>query len=388
MIASLIYIWYLLTAPSDRLICSLWVSQPPDQAALVSACGNLDHQERMIWRGVNIQTGAIACVRPASELPALNCTLAPLSDYRIDVVWPNYQEIACSISQNDPGVPDGTSISRQCPQQAGDFTNGKLILVYAGSRPTDPQPAPICPTKPLVHGDGAYDLPSSPDSLQTSVPYALLAGQLIWYGLVKPACNGWSGLDPVTHAADACGLQSALSRVIDWQNQFDQAIFQAALKAQVPPKVLKGLIGTESQFWPFAVGELGETGLIQLSDVGADIALRYSPDLYATFCPQGIDRSDCQTPYSILDPDLQAEVRSVLRASMTPSASPGQAVLEAESEMPTYAKVLSAYYCYAGEVVGEPSWDATLAIYHAGADCFANGQICQAGMDYIEQVTR
>lgn len=388
MIATLIYVWYLLTVPTDKLICSLWVSQPPSNAALVSACGNLDHKERMIWRAVNIQTGEVTCERPASELPALNCSLVPLDHYRIEVVWPNYQEISCTLSQTDPGTPDQASIDSQCPEQASDYASGNLILKFAGSRPEDPDPPPVCPMPPLTLGDGAYELPTGSQDLQTSTPYALLAGQLIWYGLVKPDCNGWSGLDPTTHAADACGLQSAMPKVISWQNQFDAAIYQAALTAQVPPKLLKGLIGVESQFWPFAVGQLGEMGLVQLSDVGADIALRYSPDLFAEYCSKGNDPADCQTPYALLAPSLQADVRDALRASMTPTGSPEQAAQDSNGEMTTYARVLTSYYCYAGEVAGQASWDATLAVYHAGAECIKNGQICQTGTDYIDQVIK
>lgn len=388
MITRLIYVWYLLTMPTDKVFCSLWVSQPPDNAALVSACGNLDHKDLMVWRAVNIQTGAVACERPAAELPALNCNLPSLSQYLIMVVWPHYQEIRCTLSLTDPGTPDEADIERQCPQQAGELASGNLILKFAGTRPQDPQPAPICPMNPPRPGPGVYDLPPGPESLRTSKAYALLAGHLIWYGLVKPHCNGLSGLDPTTHAADPCGVESAMPTQIAWQNQFDQAIYQASIDSQVPPKILKGVIGVESQFWPFAVGQLREISLIQLSQMGADIALRYSPELYAQYCPQAGPDANCQSPYGGLTVSQQVAVQDALRAALTPNESFAEVAQEERRKMPIYASTLRAYYCYAGGITGAPSWDSALAVYQAGAACVSNGQICQAGLDYINQVTK
>ena len=35
----LIFLWYLLTIPTDRIACTLWVKQPPTAEALIAACG-------------------------------------------------------------------------------------------------------------------------------------------------------------------------------------------------------------------------------------------------------------------------------------------------------------------------------------------------------------
>lgn len=388
MISTLIYIWYLLTTPTDKLICTLWVSRPPDNAALVSACGNLAHRNLMIWRAVNIQSGVIACEGSASELPALLCSLAPLSNYRIEVIWPNYQEFECTVTMTDPGTPDANTVDNQCPQQAADFDSGNLILKFMGSRPKDLAPAPVCPLKPLATGAGFYELPPGSGDLQTSKPYAILAGKLIWYGLVTPKCFGWSGVDPITHAATQCGLESAMPLLVNWQNQFDQAIYDAAIQAQVPPKLLKGLISVESQFWPLAVGTIGEAGMIQLTDAGADISLHYSPKLYASMCPSAIDSQECSNPYDTLSSSEKAAVRDYLRAALTFQGTPDQAISNAEDTMWINANILSAYYCYTGEVAGTPSWETTLAVYHAGGGCVTGGKICAHGLDYIAKVTK
>ena len=50
------------------------------------------------------------------------------------------------------------------------------------------------------------------------------------------------------------------------------------------------------------------------------------------------------------------------------------------------ASILRAYYCFTGEVTGTPSWETTLAVFHSGSGCLANGQICPAGSKYIDAV--
>jgi len=387
MISALIYIWFLLTTPTDKLICTLWVSQPPDNAALASACGDLGYRNYMIWRAVDIQSGQTACEGPASDLPAINCDLTPFDKYLIEVIWPNDQEVICAVTMTGPETPDANAVAFQCPQQAADYAAGNLVLKFAGSRPKDPDPLPVCPMKPLEAGNGIYDLPPAPEGLQTSMPYAILAGDLLWYGLDVPNCNGWSGVDPITHAATQCGIESVLPDLIYWQNRFDQAIYDAAAQAQVPPKLLKGVISVESQFWPLAVGTIGEAGMIQLTDIGADISLLYSQKLYASMCPFALRSQDCSYPYAILAPSEQAAIRDFLRAALTFQSPPAQAAINANNSMWINANVLSAYYCYAGEVTGTPSWEITLAIFHAGAGCVSDGQICPAGADYIDKVT-
>lgn len=388
MIATLIYIWYLLTVPTDKIFCWMWITQPMNNAALVSACGTLDHKELMVWRAVNMQTGEVACEGPASELPVLKCDVPSLAQDWIVVVWPNYQEIRCTLNQTDPRPPSEADVERQCPQQAKDLTAGNLILKFGGARPADLDPAPVCPIRALSPGPGVYDLPPGPESLRTSKPYSLLAGRLIWYGLVKPQCNGLSGLDPVTDAADSCGMASAQAAQTAWQNRFDPSIYQASLASQVPPKILKGVIGVESQFWPFAVGPLREISLIQLSKMGADIALRYSPELYARYCGRPGSDSYCDIPYGALTLSQQAAVRGNLEAALTPQGSLQEAAQEEEKKFPIYASILRAYYCYAGGITGNPSWDYALAAYQAGAACISNGRICHVGLDYIHQVTK
>lgn len=387
MIPTVLFIWFLLSSPVDKHICSLWVSKPPDNAALASACGSLDGREHMIWRAVKIQTGQTACEGPAADLPLINCNLAPLDQYVIQVIWPKQQQVVCAVTMTDSSLPGDDTIAEQCPDQASAYEAGLITLKYAGARPA-PDGTPVCKIRPLTPGDGFYDLPSDPSKLQTAQPYALLAGNLIWHGLSTPACHGWSGLDPGTHSATACGIASTMPEVTRWQNQFDAAIYDAAVKTQVPPKLLKGVVAVESQFWPWSQGLKGETGMLQLTDFGADLTLLYSPDLYAYVCKPAIGAKNCREPYAILSKARRTAVRDTLRKLLTIEEAPLAAVYHVNNTMLIDASILSAYYCYAGEVTGTPSWDSTLAVYNAGAACVANGQTCQTGQDYIAQVTQ
>ena len=258
-----------------------------------------------------------------------NCNLLPLDRYKIEIIWPGYQNVVCAISVNDQEIPDVNIIAKQCPDQSAGLASGDFVLEFAGSRAVDPQPPPICPMPHLEIGSGFDDLPAAPASLQTSEPYALLAGDLIWNGLVKPKCGGWSGLDPSTHAANECGIELAMPQLIEWQNRLDPAIYSAASQVQVPPRLLKGLIAVESQFWPLVVGTQGESGMIQLTDPGADISLRYSPTLYAFICPLAIHSDDCHHAYSLLSQTEQAYVRYYLLSMLKINNSLGPAVVKA-----------------------------------------------------------
>ncbi|HVM70247.1 MAG TPA: transglycosylase SLT domain-containing protein [Anaerolineales bacterium] len=387
MISTLIYIWYLLTAPSDRFICAMWVSKPPTPANLAAACGALSNAKSLIWRAVDINTGQIGCSGPASELPYLSCPFGPIDHYRIEVIWPAFQSVVCTISMDSFVTPDANTIAQQCPRQKADYVAGNLVLAYQGARPPTPPPAPFCPVKNLDSGQGFYDMPGSAAVLQTSKPYYLLAGNLIWHGLAKPNCNGLSGVDPDNHAATECGLATTMPDVIHWQNQFDQAIYNAASQKQVPPRLLKGVIAQESQFWPLAVGPQGESGLIQLTDAGADIVLQYSPNVYARVCSAVLSSLTCNSStYDLLDQNSQALLRSYLVTMLQSPADLAEAVTSMKSSMWLDMDILRAYYCYTGEITGTPSWETTLAVYHAGSACVASGKICQQGQDYIEKV--
>jgi hypothetical protein len=167
-------------------------------------------------------------------------------------------------------------------------------------------------------------------------------------------------------------MDSALPHVLEWQNSYDRSIYDAGISTGVPPRLLKHMIAVESQFWPGWTNAAGETGLLQITDDAADIALRYSPDLYERFC-----KWNC-IGYDLLNDADQSKMRKEL--------------LDSDRSMTMNAQIVAAYYCYANELSDQdnPSarWDVTLAVWNAGAACVSSGEICPEGKRYIDEVTK
>jgi hypothetical protein len=224
----------------------------------------------------------------------------------------------------------------------------------------------ICPLPDLTDDQ----LPAEASGLATHADYQYLASQLRWY---------------YGSSADAD----------DWQNQLDTDIYRAGQATQVPPKILKAMFAQETQFWPVndpVSPSRGETGLGQLTDDGADLVLHYDPDLFGRWCHVAIDKSYCVKGYDLITPMQRQMVRDVLRAALNLTGTPRQAMQAARGQVQTWALVLKAYYCAAGEIVRPagvgPSWEFALAAYHSGPECVRGGDICPEGQKYVEEVER
>ena len=85
-------------------------------------------------------------------------------------------------------------------------------------------------------------------------------------------------------------------------------------------------------------------------------------------------------------------VRDVLRAALNISGTPYEAMQTAHGQIQTWALVLKAYYCAAGEIVRavhvNPSWQYALAAYHSVPECVRGGEICPEGQKYVDEVER
>jgi len=298
-------------------------------------------------------------------------------DYQIQIVWPDYRPTTgqCSIKITHAGMPMVSEANEQCPDLSQQWQMGNLTLEYAGSIPVESTAQAVCPMPVLSKGPGILDLPAGPSDLVTRKPYELLAGALLWHGLAIPRCGGYSGLRTAWPAtATACGMESALPNVLDWQNQYDLSIYDAGVSTNVPPRLLKAMIAQESQFWPGWINMAGETGLLQVTEQAADIAMRYSPELYAQSCKG----SDCSAGYDLLPDYRQAQL--------------WKSLLDPDRSMLTNARIVAAYYCYANELDPQPDpvsrWNTTLAVWNAGAECVRSGEICTQGQKYIDEVTK
>lgn len=360
---SLIYIWALLAAPSDRLICQMWVGQPPTQAqmALAGCTWTAEQAAAYVWRSLEISTGSLICERPAAELPTLTCDLWPLDRYVLRVVQPAHRAQLCSLNIRHPGPPTDAEIAEQCGEIHEAYT---AEWVSTGQESQPEPPAPVCQMPALTLAD-------LPASIATSNDYFLLDYELLW----------WFGEG-----------RGTIYRAPTWQNQWDAAIQEAGRIYSVPPRLIKAMFAQESQFWPLWAPErkhADEVGLGQLTDDGADLALRYSPGLYAQLCP--LAAWDCNPGYDTQPDPVRQMLRDILRSHLMVNGTPLQAAEQAAATIPTWAQILAAYYCAAGELVrpnAAPAWDYALAAYHAGPECVRGGEICAAGKGYLEEIKK
>lgn len=222
------------------------------------------------------------------------------------------------------------------------------------------------------------DLPPLPDDLNTMKPYQYLAGQLINSGVVNAQdCPGGGLISP--GAPNSCGLDRAANTVIDWQNQFDMVIWDTARTFGIPPRILKTLIEQESQFWPSnARRYIYEYGLGQLSQSGADVALRWDNELFASVC-NGL-LYDCSTVYGRLPTWVQAQLRGGLMNVMNSECATcphGIDLARAQDSIPVLARILRSN-CYQVKYIVdrnginasyEDLWRMTLISYHSGYEC-------------------
>jgi hypothetical protein len=211
---------------------------------------------------------------------------------------------------------------------------------------------------------------TSPDQLYTEQDYNLLAGVLILRGDVSAANCADGGLILPNMAASACGMEAAREDVIEAQNRFNVELFQAAQASRIPPNLLKGVIGQESQFWNGWVIN-GEYGYGMMTDEGADLLLTWDIPTFLDLCVPAYGERDCAWGYT----NLADYPRSYLR---------GQALkpLGTNGEFEMIGKTIASAAGQAGQIIRnvtglepgdlmdyEEMWRISLAIYHGGSGC-------------------
>ncbi len=229
--------------------------------------------------------------------------------------------------------------------------------------------------------------PEEPTALASAVTYHYLAAELITRGGVEAsACSDGGLIDPDTPSA--CGVETAMAYVLEWQNRFDPAILDAARAAGIPAGLVKRLIAEESQFWPGSILERGEYGLGHLTEAGADNTLLWNTRFYCEFCPNVLGEAYCGRGYSQQSDDRRAMLRGALVAAVDadcPECDLGVDLEVAAEGISTAAQTLRAYCSQAGRMVSnvtgaepgrtttyEDMWRLTLAGYAAGPGCLAD----------------
>ncbi len=219
------------------------------------------------------------------------------------------------------------------------------------------------------------------DYLMTKYAYSLLASKLLRFGKVDASSCPNYGLN-LDGMPNGCGELITARTVFEYQNQYDQLLFDAARKQKVPPRVVKGLIAQESQFWP--VSEVPyEYGLGMLTESGADMLLRWNTNYYLNLCAQTfrMDIDKCFGGFSNLTEEDQIILRGVviskigtdeeievLAAAVRGSVyQVNQVVTNATGQSPAE---VSSY---------EDLWKFTIANYYSGSGCLLNAmKLCTA----------
>ena len=183
-----------------------------------------------------------------------------------------------------------------------------------------------------------------PYQINTKKTLHTLVRNLILNGIVDTSACPTGGLSIGLDWPTACGLETAASEMIEWQNQFDDYIWLAGREQGIPPKILKTLIEVESQFWPGnSRFYLDEFGLGQINQLGVDVLLRQDPSLYQQICPTVL--SDCAVPYVSLEASQQALIRGAVVSSVDatcPTCENGLDLAVAKDSISLIARLLNA----------------------------------------------
>ncbi|HET7010203.1 MAG TPA: hypothetical protein VFI11_05460 [Anaerolineales bacterium] len=263
-----------------------------------------------------------------------------------------------------------------------------------------------------------------PEGIASDVTYHYLAATLITVGEVDTSECIDGGLTE-GGMPTACGAEMAQGAVYEWQNQFDEAILDAARASLVPARAIKGVISEESQFWPASNLERGEFGLGHLTELGADNTLLWNKAFYDSFCPATLGEEFCGRGYSHQSNYRRSFLRGALLARVNadcPDCPWGIDLDVAQAGIGVLAETLRAYCSQTGRMVSnvtrehpgevsnyEEMWKLTLAAYASGPGCVAEAlkaaakkddriswssvsteftTACQGAVDYVSHIAR
>lgn len=259
------------------------------------------------------------------------------------------------------------------------------------------------------------NFPNDPYELNTSKDLHFLGKQLYEQKAIDLSSCPNNGL--LGAGLSACGLELARPHLEYWQNQFDLPIWRASGEVGIPPKILKTLIETETQFWPITSDNrfhIDEFGLAQITQNGIDVLLRNDPKYYYEVCNESI--APCDLPYASLPAEVQANLRSYLVNKLNtncPTCAFGRSLDKAAASVDLIARVIKAdclqarpYLSYKENKLNyEDSWKVTLALYNAGVGCvqetynkitmdgldltwdnFENNFTCVTGTGYVDKL--
>ena len=268
------------------------------------------------------------------------------------------------------------------------FLSTILIFFLSGASPIQAEATPPCSA-----AYGAIPTQSLPTWLQMTVAipdlatqnrYDLLAGHLLKTGIVDGSNCPAGGIYP-DGSPNGCGLETAQSEMVRWQNRYDPVILASAQTSNVPPYLIKAVIAAESQFWPAPDWMKGEIGLGQMTALGADLVLSYRPGYFRQVCSQALSEEECVKGYPFLSDASRAMLRGLVLRSLDvtcPSCAGGIDPDKGGQAVTVLAETMAASCTQSARVIRmatgkspaslmsyEDFWRFTLANYHSGAGC-------------------
>jgi hypothetical protein len=314
-------------------------------------------------------------------------------------------------------------------QSPGSVPSSLEELLFKNTRPVLAliTRTPVCLERDTIPAEEYHwlHLPNSPAELATDEYYGFLSGQLIKAGVVDASECPLNGLWSNGYA-NSCGLEKAHEATLYLQNVFDDEILAAGTQYGVPPVMLKQLLRFESQFWPNRV-DLIHYGMGHVTKLGAENALMWSPELYDSLC-RAVNHSPCSTPYFQSSREMNNLLAWQLLNVMDTNCPTCQYkidVQKAEQSIAYIAQILLGYCKQTSQIVYNATatysnisvdyatiWKLTLMNYNAGPNCVYNAiqasfdgktskkldwnviadhastRACEAGVDYVENITQ
>jgi len=226
---------------------------------------------------------------------------------------------------------------------------------------------------PLETSESGWEIQyESATDIATSNDLALLAGKLIWNGTVNASACSNGGLE-TNGAATPCGMEAAYAEVVEWQNAHDEEIFLAAQSARIPPKLIKGIIALESQFWPnWEIDD--EYGQAMITEDGVDMLLKWNRPYFTQKCTDLYNETICTRGYFKLYDD---QIQHLIGYALQDIGTDQEYILIAEILNAASMQAAQVVYNYTRKSTNavtdfETLWRITLGIYHAGCGCMGN----------------
>ena len=230
------------------------------------------------------------------------------------------------------------------------------------------------------------EIPLSPEYLTTTHKLSILAGKLIRKGFTDISqCENFGLL--ADGSANGCGEMVSSELVFTWQNQYNELLFSAGKKYQVPPRIIKSIITQESQFWPDS--DINhEYGFGMITESGVDLLLRWNPVYFQPLCNEIFvyDPEKCISGFSGMNEEDQIILRgsalqkigtddeiNLLAATLKASAAQVNQLVQNVTGLPI--EDITTY---------EDLWKFTIANYYSGSGCLQNAMQVSFALKYSQ----